>query len=278
MESGAITGYIDVAQIVLYAFWVFFAGLIIYLRREDKREGFPLESERSAHIDVVGFPRPPGPKTFLMADGQQVTIPRPVAQRQLAAAPSLPWLGAPLEPTGDPMADGVGPASYALRSDVPDHTVHGEPRIQPLRQLPDYHLEERDIDPRGMPVLGADGEVGGRVVDVWVDRADPLVRYFEVEVEAEVDVEVEAEAEADVEAVTAAPAPGAHRTLVPANFAHVNARAGCVQVKAVLGRHLAAAPGLASPDQVTLLEEDRISAYFGGGLLYATPQRAEPLL
>ena len=34
------------AQVVLYAFWIFFAGLILYLRREDKREGYPLESDR----------------------------------------------------------------------------------------------------------------------------------------------------------------------------------------------------------------------------------------
>ena len=47
MKTGAITGYIDIAQIVLYGFWIFFAGLIIYLRKEDKREGYPLESDRS---------------------------------------------------------------------------------------------------------------------------------------------------------------------------------------------------------------------------------------
>ena len=29
METGAITSYIDVAQVVLYAFWIFFAGLIL---------------------------------------------------------------------------------------------------------------------------------------------------------------------------------------------------------------------------------------------------------
>jgi photosynthetic reaction center H subunit len=28
MEFGAITQYVDVAQIVLYMFWAFFAGLI----------------------------------------------------------------------------------------------------------------------------------------------------------------------------------------------------------------------------------------------------------
>ena len=43
MIRGAITSNIDVAQVVLYAFFVFFAGLIFYLRREDRREGYPLE-------------------------------------------------------------------------------------------------------------------------------------------------------------------------------------------------------------------------------------------
>ncbi|MGL6181385.1 MAG: photosynthetic reaction center subunit H, partial [Aestuariivirga sp.] len=45
--NAAITQYIDVAQIVLYLFWAFLAALIFYVRREDKREGYPLESERS---------------------------------------------------------------------------------------------------------------------------------------------------------------------------------------------------------------------------------------
>ena len=31
METGAITSYIDVAQVVLYAFWIFFAGLIYWI-------------------------------------------------------------------------------------------------------------------------------------------------------------------------------------------------------------------------------------------------------
>ena len=54
MMRGALTSYIDVAQIVLYAFFVFFAGLIWYLRREDRREGYPLESE------AEGWPRDRG--------------------------------------------------------------------------------------------------------------------------------------------------------------------------------------------------------------------------
>ena len=41
---GNITGYVDVAQLLLYAFWIFFAGLIYYLARESHREGYPMES------------------------------------------------------------------------------------------------------------------------------------------------------------------------------------------------------------------------------------------
>ncbi len=271
METGAITGYIDVAQLVLYGFWIFFAGLIFYLRREDKREGFPLESERSAFIDVVGFPRPPGPKTFLLSDGTQVTVPRPQQERQLAAEPSLPWLGAPLEPTGDPLQDGVGPAAYALREDVPDRTVEGDNRIAPLRVLPGYALESRDPDPRGFTVVGADGVSAGRVVDVWVDRADPMVRYLEVEHAAPA-------SGAEASEAMDGSAPAATRTLVPISFAHIQRGRERVVVKALLAAQIGAASGPASPDQVTLREEDRISAYFGGGLLYATPDRAEPLI
>ena len=52
MGTGAITGYIDVAQIALYVFWGFFAALIYYLHQEDKREGYPLESDRSDRVVV----------------------------------------------------------------------------------------------------------------------------------------------------------------------------------------------------------------------------------
>ena len=38
-------GNVDLAQISLYLFWLFFAGLVIYLQRENMREGYPLEAE-----------------------------------------------------------------------------------------------------------------------------------------------------------------------------------------------------------------------------------------
>ena len=109
MPRGAITGYIDVAQVVLYAFWVFFAGLIFYLRREDKREGYPLESDRSGSITVQGFPASPV-QNLLDGGRSDRTVPSTKADRRDApVGRSLPWPGAPMEPTGDPMKDGVGP-------------------------------------------------------------------------------------------------------------------------------------------------------------------------
>lgn len=71
-----ITQYIDFAQLALYAFWVFFAGLIYYLRREDKREGYPLESRRK-RVRVQGWPPMPSEKFFYRAQPAGVAEHRP---------------------------------------------------------------------------------------------------------------------------------------------------------------------------------------------------------
>ncbi len=39
METMAITQYVDVAQLVLYLFWIFFFGLVYYLLQENHRDG-----------------------------------------------------------------------------------------------------------------------------------------------------------------------------------------------------------------------------------------------
>ena len=49
------SAYFDVAQIAIWLFWIFFAGLIYYLRREDHREGYPLET--AAGGTDSGFPK-----------------------------------------------------------------------------------------------------------------------------------------------------------------------------------------------------------------------------
>lgn len=62
----SFTSRLDFAQIVLYAFWIFFFSLIYYLRREDKREGYPLVSSRGL---TNGWPSPPPPKEILRREG-----------------------------------------------------------------------------------------------------------------------------------------------------------------------------------------------------------------
>ena len=80
MPRGEITAYLDVAQVVLYAFWIFFAGLVFYLRREDRREGYPLEAEaawgRPGPLDSILIP---SPKQFLLSNGHVKLAPRPAA-------------------------------------------------------------------------------------------------------------------------------------------------------------------------------------------------------
>ena len=256
MGTGAITGYFDVAQVTLYAFWAFFAYLIIYLRREDKREGYPLIEDGLGNGRTEGWPPLPPAKTFRLPHGGVVYAPRPEdPQPPISAEPTHPWPGSPLEPIGNPLLSGAGPAASALRSNEPDRTyVHGEPRILPMRVATDHYLDEESPDPRGLKAVGADGVVGGDVSDIWVDRSEMVVRYLEVTL------------------------PTGGSVLVPMPLIRVNETTRKVVVRSVMGKDFAAAPKLANPDLVTLREEDQISAYFASGQLYATPDRRDPFL
>lgn len=262
MQTGAITGYIDVAQLVLYAFWIFFAGLIFWIRREDKREGYPLESDRSdrsARVRVQGLPAVPKAKELINPHGGlHLSPPARGDTREVKAEPVEPWPGAPLEPTGDPLVDGVGPASYAERAEEPDLTLEGDVKILPLRVATDFMLETRDPDPRGMPVVAADGEVAATVTDVWVDKSEYIIRYLE--------------------AAVPLPGGGSRQVLIPWFMCRVRGGVGDVRVTSLNSRQFANIPALANPDQVTLREEDKVMGYFGGGYLYAQPSRLEPLL
>jgi photosynthetic reaction center H subunit len=254
MGFGALTRYIDIPQVVLYMFWIFFAGLIYYLRREDKREGYPLESDRGGNIRVQGFPAVPAPKTFKLRGGATYQAPPGTTETRAIRTQAARIPGSPLQPTGDPMLDAVGPASYAEREDKPDLTVTGEPLIVPMRVAPGFTVAPKDPDPRGMNVLGADGKSAGTVSEIWVDRCEPQIRYLQVSL------------------------PVGHDVLLPITFARINKRRGTVNVVSILAHQFAQVPVIANPDQVTLLEEDRITAYYAGGHLYAVPARLGPIL
>ncbi len=173
----------------------------------------------------------------------------------IPAKPVAGHPGAALEPTGNPMKDGLGAAAWAVdRADRPDLTVNGIPRIQPMRVAHGYTVAERDPDPRSMTLVAGDGKTPGRVVDIWVDQAEPAIRYLEVELAA-----------------------GGGTRLVPMGYVSVRKRAGELRVQSIFSSHFPDIPTTKAADRVTLLEEDRIVAYFAGGYRYAEPSRLEPL-
>lgn len=254
METGAITQYVDVAQIVLYIFWAFFAGLIYYLLRENHREGYPMDSGRENGPHIEGWPPVPEAKAYKMANGHDMLSPDLNRQDgSFQAKPMHGWNGAPLEPVGDPLLAGIGPGAWANRADVPELTLEGEPKIVPLRVADDHGVAKQDTDPRGLPVYGDDGVVAGHVKDLWVDRSEMMFRYIEITLQG-TDKSV----------------------LMPVNFARIHTDA--IDVYALLSSQFVNVPLTKSPDAITMLEEEKISAYFGAGLLYATHNRQEPLV
>lgn len=254
MQIGAITGYIDLAQIILYMFWIFFAGIIFYLVLEGHREGYPMESEeRPGSAPIMGWPIP-SPKTYKLANGRSVTIPeldRPEPPQNTRRDGGS--FGNPYIPTGDLMTSGVGPGAYAMRADVPDLDLHGQPIIRPLRVLDGFDVSKHDTDPRGLPVLGTDNKVAGKVVDMWVDTCEMMFRFIEVQL-----------------------AGSGRHVLLPVPFARI--KSDSVKAHSIYAAQFANVPTTKSADQVTLLEEEKISAYYGAGTLYADKLRAEPLL
>ena len=205
-----------------------------------------MESDSLGTATIRGWPIPE-PKTFKLADGHEVTVPDLTrSESNYSAASTAASPGSPIEPTGDPMLAGTGAGAWSNRADKPDLTAHGEVKIVPLRVASSYQVSGNDTDPRGLPVMGADGVQAG---------TEMMFRYLEVETSAE---------------------NGSRRVLLPIPFARI--RRDRIEVNSIMARHFAQVPATRSADQVTFLEEDRISAYYGGGTLYADPKRSEPIL
>jgi photosynthetic reaction center H subunit len=256
MPTGAFTEYMDVAQVALYVFWIFFFALIWFIRREDRREGYPLEYE-NGQVVRGGSILLPYPKEYKMAHDHGTYVApnddrdtRPVAARRMSK-----WPGTALEPTGDPMQDGVGAAAWAERLDVPELTREGAPMIVPLREAEGYDIANGSRDPRGMPVIAADDQTVGTIEDIWVDRADQVVRYLEVDLEG-----------------------GHGRRLVPVPAARMSIDHDEWKVESILAEHFPNVPEIKTDGQITALEEERIMAYFAGGRRYAKPSRLEPVI
>src|SRR6185436_10112646 len=102
----------------------------------------------------------------------------------------------------------------------------------------------------------ADHALAGVVQELWVDRTEPQVRYLEV----------------------ALPGAPAQTVLLPMSFVRIDRYRRLINVNALLAAQFAGVPRTQSPQQITLDEEDRITAYYGGGMLYAAPNRLGPWL
>jgi photosynthetic reaction center H subunit len=254
MSFPPLTQDFDVGLLVIDAWVLFFIGLLFYLRREDKREGYPLVDERTGELKR-GWPAYPDKKTFLFEDGSTLALPREPNERDTGLSRQRgPADGTPFVPSGNPLRDAVGPASYAARQDHPDVTWEGEPRILPLRVAKGWSIEPTDPDPRGWAVVAADGKSPGTITEAWIDQVEPQVYYWEV-------------------ALT-----GGRTVLLPARLSLIDTDAKKVLVHSITAAQFADVPGTKSSSQITLLEEDKISGYFAGGKLYAEPARQEPLI
>jgi len=128
-----------------------------------------------------------------------------------------------------------------------------------MRLDPTFSVAKGDPDPRGLPVEAADKVTAGTVMELWVDRAEPQVRYYEVQLSG-----------------------SERRIMLPAGFVQWpnfglwgNDR---LLVKSITAAQFADVPAIRRDDQITLLEEDKVMAYFAGGHLYATAARSEPLI
>ena len=257
MTNVHLVGGLDIAELTFFAFFLFFLGLVWYLRGEDRREGYPVEDDLTGTAHGGAEPlffKPP--KTFKLPHGLGEATTPTANERDELPGNVLPriWAGEPLDVVGDKLSSGVGPASIAQRADRPDLDMHGEPRIVPLRVIGhEVTVHANDVDPRGLPVYGLDGGKAGTVKELWMDKAESCLRYLEVDL-----------------------ADGAGTVLMPITMAEVS-RSG-VMTDAITGAQIAGVPRTKSPDQVTLLEEEKITAYYGAGYLWATPERAEPLI
>ena len=242
-------GNFDLASLAIWAFWIFFAGLIIYIQRENLREGFPLVEGDGTPNTSLGLPLPDD-KTFILPHDKG-TLKVPSGQHpdrtDLALVMNPQGAAYPFLPTGDPMTDGVGPAAWCARADEPELDAAGGPKITPM-SAKDIFYVSAGRDPRGLPVLSRDDEVVGHVADMWVDEGEALVRYLEVELEA------------------------GGRRMIPHNMARIERR--WVKVNSLATRHFAGIPTIAGGGQITKLEEEKVMGWFAGGTLYSQPVKS----
>ncbi|AOL95600.1 photosynthetic reaction center subunit H [Porphyrobacter sp. LM 6] len=268
MNDSYIFGTIDVAALALILFTGFFIALVFYLNRESRREGYPLEEEGSGKL-LPGSLFDGEKKTFQLPNGRGTYTPEDVARDDInvPAVQAFRAAGAPWVPTGDAMKDGMGPAAFANRSKSPDITFDGRPRIVPIGNSHELIVSPQDPQLIGWSVVAADGVTAGKVTDIWVDQAEHIIRYLEVETNSGKKV---------LAPMMVAVVHG--NSLLSMVLPTTNTEPQYVEIDAITAAQFEDVPALETAGIISRYEEDRIQAYFGGGYMYATPERAEAWL
>lgn len=266
MNATYIVGTFDVAELAFLLFLGFFIALVFYLNKESRREGYPLEDEVTGKVEHDGRLFAGAQKSYQLPHGRGTYVPENVPRDDVSVAGVQAFRahGAPWVPNGDAMADGMGPAAWANRSHYPDLTYDGRPRIVPIADSHELIVSPNDPQLIGWPVIAADKQTVGTVSDIWVDQAEHIIRYLEVETTTGKKV---------LAPMTVAVVHG--NSLLGALLPIVNDEAKYVEIDAITAAQFERVPALENPGIITRYEEDRVQAYFGGGYLYATPERAE---
>lgn len=265
MNAAYIVGTLDVAELAFLLFFGFFVALVFYLNKESRREGYPLEDEETGKIHP-GSLFDGEKKVFNLPNGRGTYVPEDVARDDInvPAVQSFKAAGAPWVPTGNAMKDGMGPAAFANRSKYPDLTFDGRPRIVPIADSHELIVSPNDPQLIGWPVVAADGANAGTVSDIWVDQAEHIIRYLEVETTSGKKV---------LAPMMVAVAHG--NSLLGKILPTTSDEKEFVEIDAITAAQFEDVPALETAGIITRYEEDRIQAYFGGGYMYATPERSE---
>ena len=122
----------------------------------------------------------------------------------------------------------------------------GRPHAEPMALAQAFGVSA-GRDPRGLPVQANDTEVVGRISDMWVDAPEQLVRYLEIHLNS------------------------GQKRLVPMPM--VKIKSDRVKINSISSDLFDGVPTTKSATEVTMLEEEKISAYYAGGTMYAAHKR-----
>ncbi len=248
MQAGAITSTIDVAQAAWWLFFLAFIGIVLLLRREDQREGYPKDN---LGLQPLAGPMPlPPSRPLLRLDGSATAQPHHDPAPPLRAHPQFRFAGGPLVPDGNPLTAAVGPGTYVMRHDKPFLMVDGKPQVQPLHAAEGWDVMPGETDLRGMRVLDIRFLPVGRVEELWVDRGVKIVRYLEISLDE-------------------GKGGGTGRVLLPIHHCDVSERERDIRVTALHGGQFNDVPRPRAPDSITAREEDMVNAYYAGGRFHS---------